>query len=125
MDVVLSPGSDKPFYAQIVEQIAAQIVRGELKAGSALPPIRTVARQLGVSVITVKKAWDELERARLIDAIVGKGSFVAAHPDAQLADRREAMALDRLAKDLAYYQGLGFTRDEFLALAGRAYPDPG
>ncbi|MCL1841740.1 MAG: GntR family transcriptional regulator [Propionibacteriaceae bacterium] len=123
MDVVLSPASDTPFYAQIAEQIAAQIVRGELAAGAPLPPIRTVARDLGVSVITVKKAWDELERAGLIDAIVGKGSFVAAHRSDQLTDKREAMALQRLSKDLVYYRGLGFTRDEFLALARQVYPD--
>jgi len=123
MDVVLSPRSDKPFYAQIAEQIAAQIVRGDLAPGSALPPIRTIARDLDVSVITVKKAWEELERAGLIDAIVGKGSFVASHPHDQLADKRESMALARLAKDLAFYRGLGLSRDELVDLVRRVYPN--
>jgi len=121
MDIVISPRSDRPIYAQIVEQISAQIVQGELVGGTALPPIRTVARQLEVSVITVKKAWEELARQGLVNATVGKGTFVADHLPAELSDRREAMALKRLAKDLEYYRGLGLSQAEFVALAERSY----
>jgi GntR family transcriptional regulator len=120
MDVVVSPRSDKPIYTQIVEQISAQILRGDLPSGAALPAIRTVARQLEVSVITVKKAWEELERAGFIDAIVGKGSFVSAR-QGNLADRRDIVALDRLAKDLEFYRGLGLTCEEFITLVRSTY----
>ena len=121
MDIVISTHSDKPIYAQIVEQISAQILRGSLPAGSALPPIRSVARQLEVSVITVKKAWEELERAGLIDAIVGKGSFVADHQATALDGKREAVALERLGKDLDFYRGLGLTQEEYIALVRKVY----
>ena len=123
MDIVISPRSDKPIYAQIVEQISAQIIQGELPGGTALPPIRTVARQLEVSVITVKKAWEELVRQGLVNATVGKGTFVADHRPAELSDRRETMALERLVKDLEYYRGLGLSQAEFIGLVRRSYEE--
>jgi len=125
MDVVISPASDKPIYTQIAEQIAAQILRGDLTSGAALPPIRTVARQLAVSVITVKKAWEELVRAGFIDAVVGRGTVVSDHHPADLDDKRQVVATQRLAKDLAFYRALGLTEDEFIALVRAVYPTSG
>ncbi len=128
MDIVISPTSGIPIYAQITEQVAAQILKGDLPGGSALPPIRSLARQLEVSVITVKKAWEELERAGLIYAIIGKGSFVAEVPAQPLADRRQAAASERLARDLAYYRDLGLSLEEYVGLVrqawGSAHPAP-
>jgi len=121
MDVVISTHSDKPIYAQIVEQVAAQILKGELLPGTPLPPIRTAARQLGVSVITVQKAWEELERAGFIHPMVGRGTVVAPHPPGDLAGKRDDIALARLAKDLEFYRGLGLDPDEFIALVRRAW----
>ena len=121
MDLVISPASDKPIYTQIVEQISAQILKGDLAGGSPLPPIRTIARQLEVSVITVKKAWEELERAGYIYAVVGRGTFVADHPVAEWEDRRQARARERLAKDLVFYRELGLTQEEFLDLVRREF----
>ena len=124
MDIVISPASDKPIYTQIAEQVAAQILKGDLPGGTVLPPIRTVARQLEISVITVKKAWEELERAGFVYGVVGKGSFVSDHPAAALDDKRQALAEARLAKDLPFYRDLGLTRDEFIELVRGVYGDP-
>jgi len=121
MDIVISPSSDKPIYTQIAEQVAAQILKGDLPGGTALPPIRTVARQLEISVITVKKAWEELERAGFVHGMVGKGTFVSAHPEGELVDKRESLARQRLAKDLPYYRDLGLDQDEFLELVREMY----
>ena len=121
MDIVISPASDKPIYTQIAEQMAAQILKGDLPGGTMLPPIRTVARQLEISVITVKKAWEELERAHFIYGIVGKGSFVSAHPAQALDDKRQSLALARLTKDLPFYRDLGLTQDEFIELVRGMY----
>ena len=85
---------------QIEEQIAAQILRGELASGTCLPPIRTVALEMRISVITVKKAWEELERRGLIATITGKGCFVRELPAGELDDKRAETALERLRKDL-------------------------
>lgn len=65
-------------YDQIYSQIKAQIISGELQEGEALPSIRSLAKDLSISVITTKRAYEELEKEGLIDTVAGKGSFVAA-----------------------------------------------
>lgn len=81
-DLFLSPHSSKPMYAQIVEQVVAKVMAGQWRAGQALPSIRELASGCQVSVITVKRAYMELERAGVIVTWQGKGSFVAEDLDA-------------------------------------------
>ncbi|MGN0670365.1 MAG: GntR family transcriptional regulator [Oscillospiraceae bacterium] len=76
MDIILSNGSDEPIYAQIVSQVKTQIMNGTLTAGEALPSMRTLAAQLRISVITTKRAYEELERDGFIENFAGKGCFV-------------------------------------------------
>ena len=78
MEIYISNTGDKPIYAQIAEQIRAKILSGELRAGDALPSIRVLARELRISVITTKRAYEDLEQAGFITTVPGKGSFVAA-----------------------------------------------
>ncbi|WMT39079.1 GntR family transcriptional regulator [Paenibacillus sp. D2_2] len=77
MNILLSHSSGEPIYSQIVRQIRSGILHGELAPGSALPSIRQLAKDLQISVITTKRAYDELEQEGLIDSVVGKGSFVS------------------------------------------------
>ena len=77
MDIVISNSSPKPIYEQISSQIKALIMNGELPEGEALPSIRLLAKELRISVITTKRAYDELELAGFIETVAGKGSFVA------------------------------------------------
>lgn len=121
MDIVLSNSTDKPIYQQLFEQISAQIVKGELPQDFCLPPIRTVAKELRISVIPVKKAWEDLERAGFIYTMVGRGCFVAPLPTAELNSKRDALAVDKLRKDIAFYKGLGLSLDELLDLIRRYY----
>ena len=76
MDIILSNSSDEPIYAQIVSQVKTQIMNGTLAAGEALPSMRTLASQLRISVITTKRAYEELERDGFIENFAGKGCFV-------------------------------------------------
>ena len=76
MDIILKNSSDDPIYQQIIDQLKAQIIEGKLKAGDALPPMRTLASQLRISVITTKRAYAELEREGYIENFTGKGCFV-------------------------------------------------
>jgi GntR family transcriptional regulator len=122
MDIVISETSDKPIYQQIAEQISSQIVRGELPGGECLPPIRTVARELRISVITVKKAWEELEHEGLIHTMAGKGCFVAKLPPALLTAKRREMAEEQLHVDLSYYKMLGISQEELVDLIQRNFP---
>jgi GntR family transcriptional regulator len=123
MNVILSTASDKPIYQQMFEQISSQIVKGELAANSVLPPIRTVAKELRISVITVKKAWEELERRGFIYSMMGRGCFVAPLKRNDLDEKRDALAREKLDAAIAYYRSLGLTRQELIDLINELYGD--
>lgn len=76
MDIIISNSSGETIYEQIYSQIKAQIMNGILKEGDALPSMRVLAQQLRISVITTKRAYEELERDGFIESYTGKGSFV-------------------------------------------------
>ena len=77
MDMIISNSSGKPIYEQIADQIKAQIMAGSLAAGDALPSMRLLAKELRISVITTKRAYEELEREGFLHSVPGKGCFVA------------------------------------------------
>lgn len=77
MDIIISNASGKPIYEQITSQIKTMILNGTLKEGETLPSMRLLAKELRISVITTKRAYDELEREGFIDTIPGKGTFIA------------------------------------------------
>lgn len=77
MDIILSNAGGKPIYEQITGQIKQQIISGTLRAGDALPSMRLLAKELRVSVITTKRAYEDLERDGFIVTVQGRGSFVA------------------------------------------------
>ena len=76
MDIIISNSSGKPIYDQIYTEIKSKIISGELKEGDPLPSMRLLAKELRISVITTKRAYEELERDGFITSITGKGSFV-------------------------------------------------
>ena len=78
MEIYISNTGDKPIYAQITDQIKGKILSGELQAGEALPSIRLLAKELRISVITTKRAYEDLEQAGFVNTVPGKGCFVAA-----------------------------------------------
>ena len=78
MEIFISNTSDKPLYEQITAQIKNLILSGALKEGDALPSMRNLAKELRISVITTKRAYEELEREGFIVTQSGKGSYVAA-----------------------------------------------
>lgn len=77
MDIIISNSSGRPIYDQISEQIKEKILTGQLEEGEALPSMRLLAKELRISVITTKRAYEELERDGFIVTMTGKGSFVA------------------------------------------------
>ncbi len=77
MNIIISNAVNRPIYEQITTQIKGAIVSGELKEGDALPSIRALAKDLRISVITTKRAYDDLERDGYIYTVAGKGCFVA------------------------------------------------
>ncbi len=76
MDIILSNSSGVPIYEQIEEQIKSQIMSGDLVEGQLLPSMRVLAKDLKISIITTKRAYEDLERDGFIESVTGKGSFV-------------------------------------------------
>ena len=77
MDIIISNSSGKPIYTQIADQVKEQIMTGALVPGEALPSMRLLAKELRISVITTKRAYEELERDGFLENVPGKGCFVA------------------------------------------------
>lgn len=78
MDIIISNNSSSPIYEQITTQIKEMILNGTLKEGEALPSMRSLAKDLRISIITTKRAYDDLEREGFIESFTGRGSFVRA-----------------------------------------------
>lgn len=78
MEIIISNNRNKPIYEQITSQIKGMIMSGELQAGDPIPSMRSLAKSIQVSVITVQKAYEDLQRDGFIDTTVGRGSFVSA-----------------------------------------------
>ena len=112
----ISNKSDKPIYQQLFEQISSQILSGRLKSDFNLPPIRTAAKELRVSVITVKKAWEELERLGLIYTVTGKGCFISDLSEEELKQKRTEILETQMEKDIGFYKELGTTKEELTGL---------
>ena len=94
MKLIVNHSSMQPIYEQILGQIKDLIIHGELMEGTALPSVRTLARELRVSALTVKKSYDILEQEGFVTTVHGKGSFVSCASQAQLLEekRREVEA---------------------------------
>ncbi len=97
MNIHLSNTSQEPIYLQIKNQVKQSILRDELKEGDSLPSMRSLAKDLRISVITTKRAYEELERDGYITSVVGKGSFVAGQSTAMIHEKRLKMVEEELA----------------------------
>ena len=100
MDIIISNASGEPIYTQIVTQIKTLILEGKLKEGDALPSMRNLAMQLRISVITTKRAYEELERDGFIESYTGKGSFVKAQ-NKELYREEQLKKIEALLTDAA------------------------
>lgn len=98
MDILISNASELPIYQQIVAQIQRMILSGRLPPGEALPSMRLLAKELRISVITTKRAYEELEKSGFLENVPGKGCFVAAQSPALLHETRLHMAEEHLRK---------------------------
>jgi GntR family transcriptional regulator len=112
MRVLISNASPDPIYQQIVRQIKSQIISGELPEGEPLPSIRKLARELQISVITTKRAYEELDKEGLIDTVGGKGTFVASQNQEFLREKRMKIVEGKLADALAEARTLGVEFEE-------------
>ena len=96
MEIVISNNANKPIYEQITSQIKAMIMSGELQAGEAIPSMRALARSIHVRVITVQKAYEDLQRDGFIETTVGRGSFVSAMNKELYQEEQQRLAEEHL-----------------------------
>lgn len=96
MEIIISNNVNKPIYEQITSQIKAMIMSGELKTGEAIPSMRALAKSIHVSVITVQKAYEDLQRDGFIETTVGRGSFVAARNKEFYQEEQQKLAEEHL-----------------------------
>lgn len=114
MEITLSSSSMTPIYEQLTTRIKSLVIDGKLAAGEALPSVRSLAAELKISALTVKKAYDRLEEEGLIVTVHGKGSFVE-RTDTQLAlEFRRHEAEKQLAEALTRAEAAGLSREEIL-----------
>ena len=98
MKILISNTSNTPIYEQISTQIKDQVLKGVLEEGSPLPSIRGLARDLNVSVITTKRAYDELEKDGFIETMQGKGSFIAMQNKELIREKKLTIIEEKLAE---------------------------
>ncbi|HHW28916.1 MAG TPA: GntR family transcriptional regulator [Syntrophomonadaceae bacterium] len=123
MKIIISGASQEPLYEQIANQIKNQIILGELKPGDALPSIRKLAKELQISVITTKRAYDELEKDGFIETVGGKGSFVSADNKELFREKRLRMLEEKLSEIIAESRYLGISVEELKEMIDLLYKE--
>ena len=121
MDIILSNSSGKPIYEQITDQVKEQIMNGTLSAGDALPSMRVLARELRISVITTKRAYEELERDGFLENVPGKGCFVAPQNRELLREAQLRRVEDILTQAVDEARKGGLTLEELQELLDLIY----
>lgn len=112
MHIILNHSSMVPIYEQLMEQIKSDIIQSELKEGEALPSVRTLAGELRISALTVKKAYDKLEEEGVVTTVHGKGTYVSAS-DKQLAlEARQKAIEDDFDKVIDRALSMGMKKEE-------------
>ena len=116
MKIIINNSSMQPIYEQIVNQIKSAIMCGELKEEQALPSVRTLAKELKVSALTVKKAYDALDEEGFIVTVHGKGSFVNfANQNLMLEEKKKEVEAD-LEMAIRKGRSCGMSNQELLEL---------
>ena len=121
MDIILSNSSGKPIYEQIADQVKEQILSGTLSAGDALPSMLVLAKELRISVINTKRAYEELERDGFLDNVPGKGCFVAPQNRELLREAQLRRVEDVLAQAVDEARKGGFSLSELQELLTLLY----
>ena len=121
MDIILSNSSGKPIYQQIADQVKEQVCSGALTAGEALPSMRLLAKELRISVITTKRAYEELERDGFLENVPGKGCFVAPQNKELLREAQLRRVEEKLSQAVDEARKGGFALSELQEMLNILY----
>ncbi|MGV8983286.1 GntR family transcriptional regulator [Clostridium sp.] len=114
MTIIISNSSNDPIYLQIIDQIKGLIFSGEIKKGDALPSMRNLAKDLQISVITTKRAYEELEKEGFIVSLTGKGSFVSGQNKDLLRAKKMKILEEHLKEVLKESKILNLSMEEII-----------
>ncbi len=123
LNIIISNSSEAPIYQQICDQIRDSILRGELLEGDLLPSIRNLAKDLRISVITTKRAYDELENDGYIVSVSGKGFYVAGQNAELLHESRLSIVEEKLEEAVKCARALNIERSDVLRLLELLYEE--
>ena len=123
MDIIISNSSSIALYEQIENQIKTQILNGSLKAGDPLPSIRNLAKELKVSIITSKRAYEELEKEGFIQTVVGKGTFVSGANSERLKEAAISEMENKLEEIIISAKALGLSLEECIEIFKSIYEE--
>ena len=121
MEIIISNSSGKPIYEQNTDQVKSQIMSGQLKAGDPLPSMRALAQSLRISLITTKRAYNDLEAEGFIETVAGKGSFVAAQDPELLREANLKLAEDNIRRAVEVAKRGGISKDELTEMIDILY----
>lgn len=116
MRIIINNSSMVPIYEQLVEQVKTKIIRGELKEDDALPSVRTLSKELKISALTVKKAYDVLEADGYTVTVHGKGTYVAAPNQELVAEERRKKLEEELEAAIQKGKNWEISDEEILTL---------
>lgn len=121
MEIIISNSSGKPIYEQITDQVKSQIMSGQLRAGDTLPSMRALAQSLKISLITTKRAYNDLEAEGFIETIAGKGSFVAAQDPELLREANLRQAEEGIRRAVEIAKRSGIAKEELMEMVDILY----
>lgn len=121
MKVIISSNSDLPIYLQIVNQIKDEILSGKIKENEMLPSMRALAKELGISFITTKRSYEELEKQGLINTIPGKGCFVSAFNKEIVFEAKMREIEERLEEAIDLSNMIGLTKEQLILILESLY----
>ncbi|MFJ7953756.1 GntR family transcriptional regulator [Lysinibacillus sp. NPDC096418] len=123
MQIIISNSSKEPIYEQIYAQIKKLILTGELQEGQSLPSMRQLAKDLEISVITTKRAYEELEKNGLIYSIVGKGSFISEQNMEMVKERKMKAIEEKLVVAIQNSKEMGISLAELKEMLTLLYTE--
>lgn len=123
MDIIISSSSTKPIYEQITSQVKAQVMSGRLKQGDPIPSMRALAKSLHISVITVQRAYEDLQRDGFIETAVGKGSFISADNKTFWQEEQQRLAEEHLAKAVEIGKSCGISCEKLKEILEMFYEE--
>lgn len=121
MEIIISNKTSKPIYEQITSQIKALIMSGELQTGDPIPSMRSMAKSLHVSVITVQKAYEDLQRDGFIETTVGRGSFVSAQNKDFFLEEQQKKVEEHLQEAIEIAKASGISAKKIIELVNIFY----